>query len=497
MTRRTFFQCTGLQAAAALQFQRLQAQTRKRNIVFILADDHRYDFIGALGHPWLKGLTPNLDRMINHGVHFANAFVTSSLCSPSRASMLTGLYMHQHGVQDNFSALDPKLANFPQLLRIGGYRNGFFGKWHMGGEGDAPQPGFDSWLSFRGQGEYSNPELNINGERKRVQGNMTDILTAEARRFIRDNASRPFSVYLSHKAVHAPFQAPERHQKLFDGLPEPRPKTLPYKEEYYKQWPDWVRARRASRHGVDGAIDSDEPWEVHYKRYCQCLIAIDESVGEIFAELEAQKLLQDTLVVYMGDNGFLWGEHGLIDKRAMYEASIRVPMLAHCPSLFGTAPRKVEAIALNLDIAPTFLEAAGLRPPQSMMGRSLLGPAMGNVPENWRKDFIYQYAWEQDFPYTPNIIGLRTETHSLMQYPGAWDMSELYDIGKDPDQIHNLVADARIGPRMRGRYVNHVKDPATKKLVEGMQDRLEQLLKETGGDPRLSGKASESDKFAL
>ena len=132
-----------------------------------------------------------------------------------------------------------------------------------------------------------------------------------------------------------------------------------------------------------------------------------------------------------------------------------------------------------------------------MMGRSLLGPAMGNVPETWRKDFIYQYAWEQDFPYTPNIIGLRTETHSLMQYPGAWDLPELYDIRKDPDQIHNLVADARIGPRMRGRYVNHVKDPATKKLLEGMQDRLEQLLKETGGDPRLSGKASESDKFAL
>jgi N-acetylglucosamine-6-sulfatase len=173
-----------------------------------------------------------------------------------------------------------------------------------------------------------------------------------------------------------------------------------------------------------------------------------------------------------------------------------VPILAHCPSLFGTSGKSVEQMALNLDIAPTFLDAAGLKPPSSMQGRSLLPLCTEKAPENWRRDFVYEYAWEQDFPYTPNIVGLRTETHSLMNYPGIWDIPELYDNRKDPDQINNLIADARLGPRTRGRYVNHVKNPETKKLVESMQARLAQLLTETGGDSRLAGAASPDDKFA-
>ena len=491
MQRRQF-----LQTAAALAAPAIQAQPTRRNIIFVLADDHRFDMIGALGHPWLKGLTPNLDRMVNHGVTFRNAFVTSSLCSPSRASMLTGLYMHQHGVSDNFSPVDPKLATFPEMLQKSGYRTGFFGKWHMGGSGDQPRPGFNQWLSFRGQGEYNNPEMNLNGVRSRMQGNTTDILTNSALSFMKQNDSRPYFLYLSHKAVHAPFQAPERHLKLFEGMAAPRPRTMPYKEEFYSQWPDWVRRRRVTRHGVDGMIDSDDAFDVHYRRYCQCLIALDESLGEIFRQLEAAKQLEDTLVVYMGDNGYMWGEHGLVDKRAMYEASIRVPVLAHCPALFGSAGRKVDQMMLNLDIAPTFLDAAGLPTPASMQGRSLLPLGAGKHPENWRREFIYEYAWEQDFPYTPNIVGLRTETHSLMNYPGTWDLSELYDLRKDPDQVTNLLAGAHIGPRMRGRYANHVKDPQVRETVDNLQARLERLLAATGGDPRLAGRPGADDKFA-
>jgi arylsulfatase A-like enzyme len=153
-------------------------------------------------------------------------------------------------------------------------------------------------------------------------------------------------------------------------------------------------------------------------------------------------------------------------------------------------------MALNLDIAPTFLDAAGVAAPRGMAGRSLLPLAAGRAAAGWRRDFIYEYAWEQDFPYTPNIVGLRTQTHSLMQYPGVWDMAELYDIRKDPEQIDNLVAEAHIGPRTRGRWSNHVKDPATRALVESLQARLEQLLKETGGDPRLAGRISPDDKYA-
>ena len=404
--------------------------------------------------------------------------------------------MHQHKVSDNFSPLDPAIPVFPSMLQKAGYRTAYFGKWHMGGAGDEVRPGFDHWVSFRGQGEYENPELNVNGVRRRETGNTTDLLTGAATRFIRDNAARPFCVYLSHKAVHAPFLAPERHRKLFEGLPVPRPPSMPYKEEFYAKWPEWVRRRRPTRHGVDGMIDSDEPFDVHYRRYCQCLIAIDESLGQVFRQLEESRLLDDTLLVYMGDNGYMWGEHGLVDKRAMYESSIRVPLFAHCPALFGTAGRAVDAMALNLDIAPTFLDAAGVTPARGMLGRSLLPLAAGRAAVGWRKDFIYEYAWEQDFPYTPNIVGLRTETHSLMHYPGVWDISELYDIRKDPEQIDNLVADARIGPRTRGRYANHVKDPATRALVDTLQARLEQLLKETGGDPRLAGRTSSDDKYA-
>ena len=492
MLRRRFIQtAAGLAAAPAVQ-----TQPARRNIVFLLTDDHRYNFIGALGHPWLKGQTPNLDRMVQRGVHFRNAFVTSSLCSPSRATILTSRYMHSHNVTDNFSALNPALPTFSQLLRQNGYRTAFFGKWHMGGDSDEPQPGFDHWLSFRGQGEYQNPQVNLNGVRQKMQGNMTDILTAQARAFMKDNASRPFCVYLSHKAVHSPFQPPDRHASLFEGRTVPRPKTMLYKEEYYRQWPDWVRRRRFTRHGVDGMLDSDEPFDLHYRKYCQCLIGIDESVGAVFEQLEQSRLLDNTLVVYMGDNGYMWGEHGLIDKRAMYESSIRVPMLAHCPSLFGSA-RQVDSMALNLDIGPTFLDAAGVKPPSSMQGRSLLPVAQGRTPENWRREFLYEYAWEQDFPYTPNIVGLRTETHSLMHYPGTWDIPELYDLQNDPEQISNLVGDTRIGPRMRGRYVNHIKNPETKKLVESLQERFAKLLEETGGDPRLAGRAGAGDAFAL
>jgi N-acetylglucosamine-6-sulfatase len=268
------------------------------------------------------------------------------------------------------------------------------------------------------------------------------------------------------------------------------------RDEFYSQWPEWVRRRRPTRHGVDGAIASDDPYDDLYRRYCQCLIGIDDSVGQVLAELERHKMLDDTLVVYMGDNGYMWGEHGLIDKRAMYESSIRVPLVAHCPALFGSN-RSTDAMVLNLDIAPTFLEAAGVKAPASMQGRSWLGAGAGKTPADWRRDFIYEYAWEQDFPYTPNIIGLRTETHSLMSYPGTWDISELYDLNKDPEQINNLIAGAKIGSRMRGRYAHHLADPAVKTIVESMQGRLATLLADTGGDPRLAGKVGENDKFAF
>ncbi|MBL8212598.1 MAG: sulfatase [Bryobacterales bacterium] len=488
MTRRNFLSTAAAAQAPAV----LNAQSKRRNIVFILTDDHRYDFMGCAGHPWLK--TPHLDALAAGGVRFENAFVTSSLCSPSRASILTGLYPHAHKVNDNFSELNPNLPTFAQLLQKNGYKTGFLGKWHMGGASDNPRPGFDHWVSFYGQGEYHNPEINDNGRRQKKSGYMTDILTDEAERFI-EKQSAPFCLYLSHKAVHSPFEPAPRYRDQYANERMPRPKSMWLRDDFSQGKPEWVRRRRATRHGVDGAIGQILPLEDLYKGYARSLSAIDDSVGRIMDTLRRRNLLNDTLVVYMGDNGYLWGEHGLIDKRSMHEPSIRIPMLAHCPDLFRPGTRA--EYVLNQDIAPTFLEAGGVTPPASMHGRSFL-PLLRGQASNWRTDFLYEYEWERDFPYTPTIYGLRTNQYSLAQYYGVWDIDELYDIQKDPDQMNNLLGDTRMMAHDRMRTVIRLdSQPERKKLLAGLQDRMARLLAETGGDPRYSGKEPEGAKAAM
>lgn len=467
------------------------AVSQPPNIVFILCDDHRYDMAGALGHPWLR--TPGIDRLVREGVHFRNAFVTTSLCSPSRASILTGLYAHGHRVVDNFTPLNPSLPTFPALLRKAGYRTAFIGKWHMGGESDEPRPGFDHWVSFRGQGEYFDPELNRNGTRGRAKGYVSDVLTQEAERFIGETAGRPFLLYLSHKAVHYDFQPAPRHRSLYAGEPVPVPPSMPFREEEYAQMPEWIRRRRYSRQGVDGMFDHQMTFEAAYRNYCRSLMSVDESVAAVTAALEKRKLADQTIVVYMGDNGFLWGEHGLIDKRTMHEPSIRVPLVAWAPGRFRPGSRP--EMALNLDLAPTFLEAAGAAVPPGMHGRSLMPLLAGGQPP-WRSDFLYEYEWEFDYPYTPTLTGLRTERYSYCQTLGLWDKDELYDLADDPHQRRNLLGNVKVA-RKRGRLVEQIPDAQLKDLVTGFQKRMHEILLATGGDPRRSGLTPEGNRYAL
>ncbi|MEX2264192.1 MAG: sulfatase [Bryobacteraceae bacterium] len=454
----------------------LLAQTKKRNLVFILVDDHRFDMIGGLGHPFLK--TPNLDRLMRNGVHFRNAFVTTSLCSPSRASILTGQYVHAHGVTDNVSPLPQGLTTFPQVLQKHGYKTALIGKWHMGGDSDDPRPGFDRWVSFRGQGRYVDPVINHDGQRREVKGYVSDIITDESVRFVRENASRPFMLYMSHKAVHGDFTPAERHRNLYSDVAVPYPKSMANTEENYRGRPEWVRRQRNSWHGVDGMYDKRVRFDDFYRDYCRTLMGVDESVGRLMDELESKKLLNDTLILFMGDNGFQVGEHGLIDKRTMYEASIRVPMLAHCPDLFQGG-RSVDGMALNLDICPTLLEAAGAPVPSTVHGRSLLPLMQGNT-SGWRSEFVYEYFWERDYPQTPTVLGLRTDRYSFMQYHGVWDLDELYDIQRDPDQMNNLMANVRTTTE-GGRLFNRIKDPELKSLVSDFQNRIWKIMAETGG----------------
>ena len=471
MNRRSFL--LGAAAAAGLH-----AQTpKRRNIVFILTDDHRFDFIGAMGHPWLKGKTPNMDRMIRDGVHFRNAFVTTSLCSPSRASILTSQYIFRHGVLNNSTPLPERLPTFPGVLKQNGYRTAFIGKWHMGGD-DRPQPGFDHWFSFSGQGEYTNPQVNRNGERVRLQGYMSDILTQEAVSFMRGSKDAPFCVYLSHKNVHDPFVPAPRHKNTFRDLDIAYPATYPNLPQNREGKPDWLLKQRNSWHGAEGALAKPGGFETLYRGYCEALLSVDESIGKVREEIQKLGLADDTLIVYMGDNGYLHGEHGLIDKRVMHEPSIRVPLMMECPGLIRQ-PRTVSQIALNTDIAPTLLEFAGVGVPSGFQGRSLMPFLQGQTPE-WRKEFAYVYFWEREAPQTPTILGLRTEQYSYMQYHGVWDRWELYDIVKDPDQRNNLLKDAMNGMRY-GRLDRFIADPGIRKIHDELQKRLEAEIKRLGG----------------
>ena len=412
---------------------------RPLNVVFILSDDHRYDFMGFMGKPsFLK--TPNMDRMAKGGAHLKNAFVATALCSPSRASILTGLYAHNHGVVNNQSLEASNLIYFPQYLQQAGYKTAFIGKWHMGEDGadDSPREGFDKWISFKGQGVYYNPELNIDGQRVNRTGYITDILTDYATDWIKNSRNNKFFLYLSHKAVHAEFEPAERHRGMYANAKIEYPKSMANTEENYQGKPSWVKAQRNSWHGVDYMYHGTMDFDGFYKNYCETLLALDESIGKVLDTLEELGLSDNTLVMYMGDNGFCLGEHGLIDKRHMYEESMRVPLLAYCPSIIK-AGTIVEKMVQNIDIAPTILDAAGLIPPEGIDGKSFF-PLLREEDIPWKEYIFYEYFWEWNFPHTPTTFGVRTDRYKYITYHGVWEIDEVYDIINDPYEMHNLAA---------------------------------------------------------
>ncbi|WP_199560196.1 sulfatase family protein [Sphingomonas psychrotolerans] len=436
---------------------------RPRNILIVLTDDHRYDAMGFMKAQSF-GETPTLDRLAREGVHFKNAFVTTALCSPSRASILTGLYAHQHKVVDNNHAIDPNLVFFPEYLQAAGYDTAFVGKWHMGQEGDAPQPGFDHWVSFKGQGTYlPGPDgLNVDGKRVPQKGYITDELTDYATDWLKTRRKdKPWMMYLSHKAVHAEFIPAERHAGRYEHETFRYPATMAPNGDAARGRPRWVQDQRNSWHGVDYAYHSKLDIGAYYKRYMETLLAVDESLARVMDLLAARGDLDDTLILYMGDNGFMFGEHGLIDKRTAYEESMRVPMIARCPALFGH--NVVEEVVANIDVAPTFLEAAGLEPPKEMEGKSFLPLARGEKV-SWRSELLYEYYWERNFPQTPTVHALREDRYKYVHFHGIWDIDELYDLHADPRETNNLLA-----------------APGHEELAAQMSTKLFDLLERTDG----------------
>jgi N-acetylglucosamine-6-sulfatase len=431
-----------------------QEPARPRNIVLILSDDHRFDFMGFHERAPAFLETPGFDRMAAEGAHLANAFVNTSLCSPSRASILTGLYPHEHGVVDNQSQLRQDLTLFPEILQDAGYTTAFVGKWHMGEHTDEPQPGFDRWVSFAGQGVYFDQELNVDGERREVEGYITDVLTDQALGWLDEvrSGEKPFMLYLSHKAVHSEFEPAPRHEGRFADLAIPYPATMADMEENYEGKPRWVREQRSSWHGVDYLFHGAMTFDELYRGYSETLLGVDESVSRLLAYLEQNGLAESTLVLYMSDNGFLLGEHGLIDKRHAYEESMRIPMLVWAPGLVEPGTR-IEEMVLNVDVAPTLLDLAGGRIAEQMNGASML-PLLRGETVPWRDEMLFVYYWEFPFPHTPTVLALRDERYKYVFYHGVWDTNELFDLSEDPYETENLIDDPAAAERvsaMRGR----------------------------------------------
>lgn len=456
-------------------------EKKKPNIIFILIDDQRYDFLSFLNHPWIK--TPNIDKLASNGLYFSNAFVTTSLCSPSRASIMTGQYAHSHQVIDNDTPLPKSIPTFPKELQKNGYNTAFMGKWHMGGENDMPRPGFNLWISFKGQGEYNNPQFNINGERVDRKGYTPDLLTDYACDFITENAKKekPYFLYLSHKSIHEPFTPAERHEHVYENLQIPRPASFADTPGNNRGKPDWVVKQRKSWHGSERPMLTEaEAYDDFFRQYSECMLGVDESIGRIEKTLADLGQLDETVIIYYSDNGYLIGEHGLIDKRVGYEESIRVPAFVHCPDLIKKPAVNNEFI-LNIDIGPTILDLAGAKIPETMHGKSFL-PLIKNEKTNWRDAFIYEYFIDPNAVQTPTIFGVRTKKYSYMTYHGVWDNYELYDMEKDPKQMNNLLGSVNYGTGY-GTFLKYaqIQVPEIYEIVKPLEDKLNELLENTNG----------------
>lgn len=431
------------------------ASAKPRNIIFILLDDLRYDGMGFL-QPGLK--TPNIDALARGGTYFPNTVVTSSLCSPSRATILTGMTARNHGIVDNNHSSEEGLTFFPKYLQQSGYQTAFIGKWHMGNDTDAPRPGFDKWISFKGQGSYYptnglSPDavargerhmLNVDGKPVAQGGYLTDELTDYAMTWLEKerDPDKPFFLYLSHKAVHSDPLPPPRYAHQYDKVDFKIPASAANTPANYAGKPMWVYNQRNTWHGIDFFYNSDMKMTEYLRYYYSTLSAVDDSVGRVMAYLKRHGLEKDTLVVFTADNGFQIGDHGLIDKRTAYEPSVKVPMVMYAP---GTVPAgQVNSGRIrNLDLAPTFLDLAGAARPQQFEGVSAWPLINGTIkPDAWKApDFVYEYYWEWSFPMTPGTFAIQRDSLKYIQYYGVYDTDELYDLSKDPAEMRNLIDD--------------------------------------------------------
>lgn len=476
----TCLMATSLAQDLTAQSSLTQAASRRPNVLFILTDDQRSDALSCMGHPHLK--TPHIDRLADEGLLFQNHFCTTSLCSPSRASILSGLYAHAHGVVNNFTEYPKNLVSFPMRLQESGYTTAYIGKWHMGEKNDNPRPGFDYFVTHKGQGQYFDTEFNFNGNgRKVVKGYYTTVVTDMAQDWIAQQTDeKPWMLMIGHKAPHSFYIPEEKYKNAHDHADVQYPDSAFNLDDK----PAWFKKRLDTWHGIYGPLfdwrkkfpDKSPEAVVDFARmvraYWGTILSVDDSVGRLYDFLEQRGELDNTLIIFTSDNGLLEGEHGMVDKRTGHEPSIRIPLVVRYPGI--TPPDKsrlIKNISVTIDFAPSILDICDAMPLENIHGRSWKRLAQGDATD-WRTGFYYEYNYEHQFPYTPNVRALRTDRWKYIRYPhgdGTPDrhMAELYDLASDP-----------------GENINLINKPAHAKIINKLRAELERLIAEHGnGQP--------------
>ncbi len=464
------------------------------NIIFIMSDDHASHAMSC--YPVRDGSrinrTPNLDRIADGGMRFDNCFCTNSICTPSRAAILTGTYNHINQVTTLDTPMDNSLLTFPKILQENGFQTAIFGKWHLGTGPSHCPTGFDDWAVLPGQGAYHNPEFIFpgpdGGTRRTVPGYATDIITDMCLDWLdKRDSERPFLLLCHHKAPHRPWYPDEKHAHLFLNEDVPEPDTL--LDDYANR----SSAARAAEMRVGVHMNSEDlkcempknlsedemrkwAYQRYIKDYLRVVASIDDNVGRLLDYLDERHLSENTLVIYTSDQGFFLGDHGWYDKRFMYEQSLRMPFIMRCPS--EIKPGSVnQDIVLNVDFAPLFLDLAGIPAPDEFQGRSFRPLLNGDTPDDWQQALYYRYWMHKAHHNVYAHYGIRTKKHKLIYYysdalgqPGAIDESyepewELFDLESDPYELNNIYS-----------------DPGSQSLIRELKDQLHSLQAQVRDD---------------
>ncbi len=451
------------------------------NVVVILVDDLRWDDISIAGHPFVQ--TPAIDRLAREGTRFLNAFATTPLCSPSRAAILTGQYVHTNGIIDNTArdSASHRLSTFAVPLMNAGYETGFFGKWHMGND-DTRRPGWTHWVAMKGQGEAINPNLNVDGERRMVQGHVTDVLTEYTVNFMRRSRGKPFLVFLAHKALHpnveqrddgsvaqlqnqsGGFIPADRHRGRYAQAVVPRrqnatvaPQRKPALQRAIPGLPPLSPATGTPDRDIRGRLEM--------------LLGVDESLALIDSALREMGELDNTVVILTSDHGYFYGEHGLNEERRLaYEETIRIPLIVRYPPMSRPASTPSQ-MAQAIDLAPTILALAGVSDTVRRHGASLV-PILDGSATTWRSSVLVEYYTDQVFPRTLTMgyQAVRTERLKYIHYLELPGMDELYDLGADPFELNNLMGTEE-----------------GKRLLPTLEAELKRIQRDTGYDSTFRG----------